>query len=264
MDEADHVVVGLLVHGEPGVRRARHDLRHLGQRRRSRDELHLGPRHQHLADLPVRGFEHLRHDVPLVGAQRLVARHQVAQFLLGHHPAARLRVTAEQPHHQVGGPGQQPDQRAGQHRDPVQRRRRDQRHRSARCSASRLGASSPSTRVKTEIDHGHHDQRDGGRHPGTDVVPDQGGLQVPGQRGLAERAGQQGGQRDADLHRGQEPVRVLGQPGRALARACPAHERGTDWPSRSETRAISAPAKNPPTSTMSRTITMSQPTWFTS
>ena len=35
-------------------------------------------------------------------------------------------------------------------------------------------------------------------------------------------------------------------------------------PSRSETRAISAAAKNPPTSTMSRTSTMSQPTWFTS
>ena len=35
------------------------------------------------------------------------------------------------------------------------------------------------------------------------------------------------------------------------------------WPSRSETRAISAPANNPLTSTMSRTMTMSQPTALT-
>ena len=35
------------------------------------------------------------------------------------------------------------------------------------------------------------------------------------------------------------------------------------WPSRSETRAISAPEKNPPTSSMTRTTMTSQPTWFT-
>ncbi len=39
----------------------------------------------------------------------------------------------------------------------------------------------------------------------------------------------------------------------------------SEWtcPSRSETRAISAPEKNPPTSRMTRTTMTSQPTWFT-
>src|SRR5712692_950621 len=158
VDEADHVVVGLLVHGEPGVRRARHDLRHLGQRRRGGDELHLGPRHQHLADLPVRGFEHLRHDVPLIGAQRLVTHDQVAEFLLGHHPAPRLRVTAEDPPDQVRRPGQQPDQRAGQHRDPVQRRGRDQRHPLSALQREPLGGELAEHQGEDRDRPSHHDQ----------------------------------------------------------------------------------------------------------
>jgi hypothetical protein len=44
---------------------------------------------------------------------------------------------------------------------------------------------------------------------------------------LADRAGQQGGQGDADLHRRQEPVRVLGEPGGPLAAPAALHE-GTD------------------------------------
>jgi len=58
---------------------------------------------------------------------------------------------------------------------------------------------------------------------------EQGYPQVPGQRRLADRAGQQGGQGDPDLHRGQEAVRVLGQPGGPLA-AFAALREGTDLP----------------------------------
>ena len=43
----------------------------------------------------------------------------------------------------------------------------------------------------------------------------------------------------------------------------PRWARARIWPSRSETRAISAPANSPLTSTMSRTTTMSQPTSLT-
>jgi hypothetical protein len=49
--------------------------------------------------------------------------------------------------------------------------------------------------------------------------------QLLGQRGRAERAGQQGGDGDADLHGGQEPVGVLGQPGGALTALAPLHQR---------------------------------------
>ena len=57
----------------------------------------------------------------------------------------------------------------------------------------------------------------------------QGRPQVPGQGGLADRPGQQGGEGDPDLHRGQEAVRVLGEPGGPLAAFAALHE-GPDLP----------------------------------
>ena len=66
--------------------------------------------------------------------------------------------------------------------------------------------------------------------------------------GLAAEGGrQEAGQRDPDLHRGQEPVRVLVS---ARATVCPRLPRWAScltWLSRSETSAISAAAKTPPT-----------------
>ena len=216
MNEADDVVVGVPVHGEPRVRRARNDLRHAGQRRRGRDELDLGPRHQDLPDLPVRGLEHLPHDLPFIRAQRLVAHDQITKFLLGHHPASRFGVTAEDPHHEVGRPGQEPDQRAGQHRDPVQRRSREQRPPLRPLQREPLGRKLAEHQGEDRDRHGHHDQGDHRCHPGIDIVLDQGGFQVAGQGGRTDGAGKQRREGDAYLHRREETVGILGQPGGAL------------------------------------------------
>src|SRR5215831_11934515 len=64
--KADHVVVGLLVDGEPGVRGAGGDLGGAGQRRVGRDELHLGARQQDLTELAFARVEHVGQDLPLV------------------------------------------------------------------------------------------------------------------------------------------------------------------------------------------------------
>jgi hypothetical protein len=143
---------------EPGIRLAGHDLQGLLQRRVGGQELHLGPGDQHLADLPLARVEHLAHDVPLVGAQRLVAGHQVAQLLLGHHPAPGRRVTAEEPDHQVDGPRQQPHQRARQHRDPVQGGRGEHRRLLGPLQGQALGGQFAEHQGEVGDRHGDDDQ----------------------------------------------------------------------------------------------------------
>ena len=96
--------------------------------------------------------------------------------------------------------------------------------RSDRCSAIRLGASSPNTRVRNEIASVTTAIESADGQVGVHVL-DQPGLQAAGQGGRAERAGQQGGQGDADLDGGQEPVRVLGQFRGPLPAFAPFRER---------------------------------------
>ena len=88
--------------------------------------------------------------------------------------------------------------------------------RSERCSAIRLGASSPSTSEKNAITsvtqtnathRGHMRRQRWSEHV----------LERVRQRRRAVRAGHQRRDRHADLDRGQEPVRVVGQPRRPLA-----------------------------------------------
>ena len=77
-----------------------------------------------------------------------------------------------------------------------------------RCSAIRLGASSPSTRLTNVMHTVTIAKASGERHRAGHVVPDQPAVQQPDERVGAERAGHQRRQRHADLHGGQEPVRV--------------------------------------------------------
>ena len=135
------------------------------------------------------------------------------------------RIAAEQPHHQVGGLRQQPHQRPGEHRDAVQHRRREQRDRLRALQREPLGGQLAEHQGEERDRPGDHDQRDRRRPPGGDVVGDQRRLQVAGQGGGAERAGEQGGHGDADLDRGQEPVGVLRKLRRPLAALAPLPDR---------------------------------------
>ena len=110
----------------------------------------------------------------------------------------------------------------GRVRDPVDvGRERPARSPSARCSASRLGASSPSTSDRYAITRVTRHQRDrvAPRPVGQPPV-DQHRREVVGERRAAEGGGQEPGEGHADLHRGQEAVGSScssGDPGAAPA-----------------------------------------------
>ena len=133
---------------------------------------------------------------------------------------------------------------------------------SGRCSASRLGASSPSTRVKNEI------------APVTTIsaIVDAQPVETLWAISVDFRASARVAAPNAPESRvatvtpiWTEDRNRLGSCASFAARwpRLPRCRIERTCPSRSETRAISAPAKNPPTSTMASTTTMSQPTWFT-
>src|SRR5580704_13734272 len=90
---------------------------------------------------------------------RLVPGDKVAQLLVGHDPAAGRRVAAEQLNHQVGGLGQQPDQRPGDHGEPVNYRAGYQRHALGALEGKPLGRQLAEDQ-REEGDHqGHGDHR---------------------------------------------------------------------------------------------------------
>ena len=113
-------------------------------RHRRVEEGDLGARGHDLAHLALAGAEDLVDQPPLVAGQRLVRGDQVAQLLLADRLAADLRVAAEQPDQRVGRRRQQPDDRPGQGGDRFSEGATSIARPSARCSASRLGVSSPS------------------------------------------------------------------------------------------------------------------------
>ena len=89
--------------------------------------------------------------------------------------------------------------------------------RGARCSPIRLGASSPRIRLKKVMQMVTTTNETGPAQPADMLLPDQPRLQQVRERRGPVGAGDQRGQRHADLHGGEEPVRVLRQLGRPLA-----------------------------------------------
>ena len=189
----------------------------VGDRRLRVQEDHLGARHQDLADLPFPRVEDLADDVPLVLAEGLGAGHKLTQLRLGHGLTADPGIAAEQRDHQVGRLRQQPDHRPGQDGDPVEQRRGQQRQPGRPLQPDPLGGELAEDQAEERDADGHRDERDRARPGRRHVLPDQPGLQGAGQRLGPVGPGDQGGQGDADLHGGEEPVRVLREPGRALA-----------------------------------------------
>ena len=218
MHEADDVVVGALVDRQPRVRHARRDPRGLPDRGARGEELDLGARQQHLADLPLPGVEDLADDAPLVHAQRLRAGDELPHLLLGHRLTALARVGAEQPDHHVDRDGQQPDDGPGETGDHVEHRRGEQRDRTVRCRARRLGASSLNTRLRKVMPVVTMANASGSATSCASLA-DQPVAQHPGQRRGAVGAGHQRREGGADLYGRQEPVGVGGEPGRLRAPA---------------------------------------------
>ena len=185
--------------------------------------------------------------------QRLVRGDEAAQLLVADLLAAGVGVTAEQADDEVRRLRQQPDDRAA--------RRAAKRSTigaatsarpSARCSASRLGASSPSTSEKYEMIKVMTISAVASDMPFGRPQLDQRGRELVRQRGRPEGRRQEAGERDPDLHRGEEPVGVAGDSSatRAPAPAAPGERAAagsraaTPAPSRWRRRAR-PPARRP-------------------
>ncbi len=194
--------------------------RHLGV-----EELHFRPGHEHLAQLPLARLEHLADDVPLVGAEIGTRGHQVEKLFGGHGVAPGPGITAEHPHHQVHRPGQEPYERPERRRDPVEHR--GCRQRDGLGSLQRQPFGGKLTKHQREVgdNDGHRDEREGGREAGGHATAAQQPPEFGGEGRGTERAGKQRRRGDPDLHGRQEAVRVLRQPGGALAAFAPLLER---------------------------------------
>ena len=126
------------------------------------EEVDLGARGHHLAHLAVTGPEHLVDQPALVARQRLVRGDQVAELLLADRLPAGLRVPAEQPDEQVGGAGEEPDDRPEQLGDRVERRGHDQREALGPLQGQPLGGQLADHQRQVA-------DRDGDRHEGQRV-----------------------------------------------------------------------------------------------
>jgi hypothetical protein len=217
----DDVVEGLADHRVPRVGHADDRLRRLGERGVGVEERDLRARHHHGGELPVGGAEDVGEHAALLDAQVAVPRDHLAQLLLRDLLAARTRVEPQQPDHDVRRARQQPDHRAADRGDPVQRGRHDQRHPLRSLQRQPLGHQLPEDQRQVRDRRRHRDQRDRRRHPGGQPPTGQHRRERPRQRRSAVRRGEEPGQRHPDLDGGQEAVRVLTQardPGAPAAR----------------------------------------------
>ena len=124
------------------------------------EERDLGARRHDLADLALAGAEDLVDQPALVAAQRLVRGHQVAQLLLADRLTAPLRVAAEEPDQHVRRLRQQPDDRAGERGDRVERRGDEQREALGPLQRQALGGQLADDERDVADRDGDEDQRE--------------------------------------------------------------------------------------------------------
>ena len=103
-------------------------------------------------------------------------RDQVAQLFVGHDATACRRVAAEQLDDQVGALGQQPDQRPGDHGEPIDHRSGYQRHPLGTLQREPLGRQLAEDQREEGDDQGDGDDRqrvsDITRHELAELVPE--------------------------------------------------------------------------------------------
>ena len=98
MHEPDHIVGRAIDDRIAGVRHLPDLPDGLGHRQCRVQELHLCARHRDLGQFPVAGGDDLVDEVPLLGAQRVLRRHESAQLLSRDTLLGGTRIAAEQPH----------------------------------------------------------------------------------------------------------------------------------------------------------------------
>ena len=118
------------------------------------------------------------------------------------------------------GRRQQPDDRAGDLRDPVDGRAERQREALGALQREPLGGELAEHQGDVGDRDGHQHQRDDvGRRPSGSPRSTSFGARSPARVAPPKDADRKPGQRDADLHGGEEAVGVRGEPGHRLAPA---------------------------------------------
>ena len=209
VDDADDVVeVAVVGHGRPRVPARRQ----LPQPSRGRpvavEDEHVGAGAQHLVERALGDLEGAVEDQALHGGEGRLATDHLPELGLGDRLPLHVRVSAQQPHGQVGRPGQQPDGGARDRREQPQRAGGDQRPTLGPLHGDPLGRQLAEHERDVREQERHDDDR---RRPGDVAEERQRLLQRLGQRDGGGRRGQEPGQRDADLDRGQEVVGVARQ-----------------------------------------------------
>ena len=203
MENADDVVERLAVDREARVRRVEHGRERFLRRHLDRDRDDVGLRDHHVGDVLVPEVEDALDQLALAVLD-LALRGRAGE----EHPQLGLRMDvalgagrmeAERVEGPVGRRPQQPDDRAEDDEEAAHRPR-DPERRSLRMPERRaLRHELAEDDVEEREDPVGEDDRERRRHPLVELLR---------QRRLAERSDSERGERDAELHRGNEPPRI--------------------------------------------------------
>ena len=179
---------------------------------------HVGPGPQHLVEGALGDLERAVDDQPLLRRERGLRAHHLAQLGLGDLLALEGGVAAHDPDRDVGGPGEQPHDGAGERRHDRQRAGGQQRPPLGALHGHALGGELAEHERDVRQHQGHDDDRHGSGGAAEEVERL---LERLGQRHGGGGRGQEPGERDADLDGGEEVVGIAGQARHERTRARP-------------------------------------------
>jgi hypothetical protein len=184
-----------------------------GGTHRGRDRVHLATWHDDLTQGSLGDLERPFEDVPLLGREPAPRGEEVTQLLLAHVLGLRPWIAASQADHGVGRLAQQPD------RGPCHACEQPERSRGGQCPP--LGALHRDPFRRELAEHQHHEreqdrhEHDSGRLSRVAEEP----KRLDQRLSKRHRSGcrrEETRQRDPDLNRREEAIRVFGQSGERL------------------------------------------------
>ena len=208
MHEADHVVEILAGHRVTGVRLVAYERGGLGQGLVALDEDHVGTRAHHLGDDGFGRVEHIVQNRAFVLGKVGVGADQHAQLVVGHLGLGLLRVEAEQADDAVRVLADEPDDRAADGGEGVDGGHHGARDLLGALHGDALGHHLGDHDGTVGDDQREHDVHQTAGDAGRHTPAFHHGNQIRGYRGGSERGGQEAAQRHADLHCGEEGVRI--------------------------------------------------------
>ena len=203
VQDADDLVERAAVHRVARVGRFHHRFERLLRRKVDRERHHLGPRHHHVGSLLVPEIEDLGDHLLLLLLDLAVPLRAVEE-----HPQLHLRVDVpvgpgrlhpHRPQDQLGGSLEDPDQRPEQQEEAAHRGRDREGHPLRVLERHALRDELADDHVEERDDQEGEEDREDRRDPGIEEILED---------GLAQSADSQRGERDAQLHGGDEARRL--------------------------------------------------------